>query len=73
MVVDEDPADTALPVVRTFWSLPLAKRIKGETIALAHCYGEDAIEGIADLSGLELPEIGALRESLLSAACKDGA
>lgn len=73
MVVDEEAADTALPVVRTFWSLPLAKRIKGETIALAHCYGDDAIEGIADLSGLDLPEIGALRESLLAAACREAA
>lgn len=73
MVVDEDPADTALPVVRTFWSLPLAKRLKGETIALAHCYGDDAIEGIADLADLDLPDIGALRESLLAAACKEAA
>lgn len=73
MVVDEDPADTALPTVRTFWSIPLAKRLKGETIALSHCYGEDAIEGIADLSGLDLPEIGKLREILLAAACKEAA
>lgn len=71
MVVDEDPADTALPTVRTFWSLPLGKRLKGETIALAHCYGEDAIEGIADLSGLDLPEIGKLRETLFATACKE--
>lgn len=73
MVVDEEAADTALPVVHTFWSLPLGKRIKGETIALAHCYGDDAIEGIADLTGLDLPEIGALRESLLAAACREAA
>lgn len=71
MVVDEDPLDTALPTVRTFWSLSLAKRLKGETIALAHCYGEDAIEGVADVSGLDLPETGELRSSLLAAACKD--
>ena len=71
MVVDEDPSDTALPTVRTFWSLPLAKRLKGETIALAHCYGEDAIEGVADLSGLDLPEIGKLRQTLLASACKE--
>lgn len=73
MVVDEDPSDTALPIVRTFWSLPLVRRLKGETIALAHCYGDDAIEGIADLSGLDLPEVGTLRESLLAAACKEAA
>lgn len=71
MVVDEDPVDTALPAVRTFWSLPLGKRLKGETIMLAQCYGEDAIEGVADLAGLDLPPIGKLRESLLAAACED--
>jgi HD-GYP domain-containing protein (c-di-GMP phosphodiesterase class II) len=71
MVVDEDPADTALPTVRTFWSLPLGKRLKGETIALACCYGEDAIEGVADLTGLDLPELPKLREGLLAAACKE--
>lgn len=70
MVVDEDPADPALPVVRTFWSVPLGKRLKGETIPLADCYGEDAIEGVADLAGLDLPETGKLRESLLAAACR---
>ncbi|ABD25290.1 metal dependent phosphohydrolase [Novosphingobium aromaticivorans DSM 12444] len=73
MVVDEDPADAARPAVRTFWSVPLNKRLKGETIALAHCYGEDSIEGIADLSGLDLPEVSRLRETLLAAACKDTA
>lgn len=71
MVVDEEPSDTALPTVRTFWSLPLGKRLKGETIALAHCYGDDAIEGIADLSGLDLPDIAKLRESLFATACKE--
>jgi HD-GYP domain-containing protein (c-di-GMP phosphodiesterase class II) len=73
MVIDEDPLDTALPTVRTFWSLPLARRLRGETIALAHCYGEDAIEGVADLSGLDLPEPARLRKSLLAAACKEAA
>lgn len=72
MVVDEDPSDTAHPIVKTFWSLPLGKRLKGETIALAHCYGEDAIEGVADLAGLDLPPVGPLREALLNAACKEG-
>ncbi|HQS69403.1 MAG: hypothetical protein B7Y36_17625 [Novosphingobium sp. 28-62-57] len=71
MVVDEDPVDTHLPTVRTFWSLPQDKRLKGENIALAHCYGEDAIDGVADLTGLDLPDIAKLRESLLAAACKE--
>ncbi|MGV3512527.1 MAG: HD-GYP domain-containing protein [Novosphingobium sp.] len=73
MVVDEEPSDTTLPIVRTFWSLPLARRLKGETIALAHCYGDDSIEGIANMSDLDLPDIGTLRESLLAAACKEAA
>ncbi|MBB4613104.1 HD-GYP domain-containing protein [Novosphingobium taihuense] len=71
MVVDEDPADPALPTVRTFWSIPLSKRLRGETIALAHCYGDDAIEGIADISGLDLPDIDKLREALFTTACKE--
>ncbi|MFN3424763.1 MAG: HD-GYP domain-containing protein [Novosphingobium meiothermophilum] len=71
MVVDEDPAETALPTVRTFWSLVQGRKVRGETIALAHCYGEDAIEGVADLSGLDLPEIDKLRSALLAAACRE--
>lgn len=71
MVVDEDPTDRALPTVRAFWSLPQGQRVKGETIALAHCYGADAIEGVADLAGLDLPPTEKLRESLLEAACKE--
>ena len=78
MVVDEDPADPALPTVRTFWSVPLGRKLKGETIALAHCYGEDAIEGIADLRALDLPAldlpaVDKLREALLAASCRSAA
>lgn len=73
MVVDEDPSDPALPTVRTFWSTDLGKRLKGETIVLAHCYGDDAIEGVADLRGLDLPDVDKLRESLMTAACRDSA
>lgn len=71
MVIDEDPSDPALPTVRTLWSLPQARRIKSETIALAHCYGADEITGVADLEGLALPEVGKLREVLLAGACKE--
>jgi len=66
MVVDEDPADLASPTVRTFWSLDLGKRLKGETVVLAHCYGDDAIEGVADLRDLDLPETDKLRQSLMN-------
>ena len=67
MVVDEDPQDHALPTVRTFYSNDSGKRIKGETIALAHCYGADEIVGLAELAGLELPDLGDLRKSILAA------
>lgn len=70
MVVDEDPSDLALPTVRTFWSLDLGKRLKGETIALAHCYGKDAIEGVADLRGLDLPDLDKLRQTLINAVVR---
>ncbi|MBA4355311.1 MAG: metal-dependent phosphohydrolase [Novosphingobium sp.] len=72
MVVDEDLSDPSLPTVRTFWSTALGKRLKGETIVLAHCYGEDAIEGVADLRGLDLPDLDSLRETLMNAACATG-
>jgi hypothetical protein len=67
MVVDEDPTDRALPTVYTFWSRPLAKKIRGETIQLSQCYGADEIVGIAQLGELPLPPLGTLRNSLLSA------
>ncbi len=73
MVIDEDPADYSRPKVRTFYSLRLDKRIRSETIALAHCFGEDAIVGVADLAGVELAELRKLREALFQAACKTDA
>jgi HD-GYP domain-containing protein (c-di-GMP phosphodiesterase class II) len=73
MVVDEDPSDPSSPTVRTFWSVELGKRLKGKTIMLAQCFGEDAIEGLADLRGLDLPEQDALRQSLLAGACREEA
>jgi HD domain len=67
MVVDEDPEERTLPSVMTFWSRPLGKRIKGELIELSRCYGADEIVGIARLGDLELPPLGALRQTLLNA------
>lgn len=72
MVVDEDASDSAHPVVRTFWSLAQGKRAKPETIRLADCYGEDAIEGVADLDGLDLPPLDKLRQTLLTSAVNQG-
>lgn len=67
MVVDEDPTEHALPTVFTFWSKPHGKKIKSEVIMLSQCYGADEIVGIAQLGGLDLPPLGALRQSLLNA------
>lgn len=71
MVIDEDPFESALPAVRVFYSLALGKRLKGETIALAHCYGEDEIVGAADLAGLDLPDAAELRRSILEGVCRE--
>ncbi len=70
MVVDENPDSLSHPVVRTFYSLTLGMRLRGETIDLANCYGEDEIIGIADLNGLVLPELSQLRDLIFIAACK---
>lgn len=67
MVVDEDHTERALPTVFTFWSRPLERKVKGEIIVLSQCYGADEIVGIAQLGGLDLPPLGALRQSLLAA------
>ncbi|MCW1383523.1 DUF3391 domain-containing protein [Novosphingobium sp. KCTC 2891] len=68
MVVDEDPSDSARPTVRVFHSLATGKPIRQQTIALAHCYGEDEIVGSADIA---VPDIAGLRERLLAAAARD--
>ena len=70
MVVAENPADTNLPLVRSFWSLELDKAVPQDNIDLANCFGQDAITGFADLTGLVLPEIPALREMLFASALK---
>lgn len=70
MVVDQDPADPTLPTVRAFYSIASSKYIAAKTIALANCFGEDAIEGIAELTGLGLPEPADLREQLFGAAAR---
>ena len=67
MVVDEDQVERTLPTVYTFWSRPLNKRLKGDVIELAQCYGADEIVGIAQLGGLDGPPLGGLRQTLLTA------
>ena len=42
-------------------------------IVLSQCYGADEIAGIAQLGGLDLPPLGALRQSLLTAYARTAA
>lgn len=73
MVVDEDPADSALPTVRVFHSLVTEGPVRQETIVLAQCYGQDGIVGTADLAAVGVDDVCALRARLLRAAERDGA
>lgn len=66
MVVDQDPEALDLPTVHAFFSTQAGKRISGQTIPLAHCYGEDAIARVADLSAYELPPADELRARILA-------
>jgi HD-GYP domain-containing protein (c-di-GMP phosphodiesterase class II) len=72
MVVDQDAADCALPVVRIFGArgpnglVPL----RPVTLALGQCYGEDAIEGIADPLGLPFRPWGELRADIMAGAIR---
>lgn len=70
MVVDVDREEVDKPTVRTFYSLASNERTRPATIDLARCYGEDEIVGIADLSGLMLPEPEQLRDLLFLQAHK---
>lgn len=64
MVVHEDPDNPACPIVQPFYSLETGGPSWRPRLALATCFGEDAITGIADLTGLPLPEISVLREQV---------
>jgi hypothetical protein len=57
-------------VVKPFYSLAQDRRIQGKVIHLAQCQGEDEIVGVADLSGLVLPEEQQLRDLLFMSAHK---
>lgn len=70
MVIDEDPDQIDQPVVQPFFSLSINARIRTPPIELAHCFGEDKIVGIADLSGLILPEPAQLRDLIFMQAHK---
>lgn len=68
LVIDEDRKDSAKPIVQAFYSYVSHTRIKPHRIALAQCEGKDEIVGIADLSGLGLPEDSHLREMIFLGA-----
>lgn len=70
MVIDEDPRDKDKPVVQVFYSLEQQERIVPHRVALAQPDCKDAIIGIADLAGLDLPEEGQLRELVFFTAYK---
>lgn len=74
MVVDQDGADNALPIVRIFGSIGVNGAMAAGrhiTLALGHCHGEDAIAGIADPVSLRLPSLNLLRHRLMAGAIRN--
>ena len=69
MVVDQCPSDIARPKVRAFYSLIAGGMIPPVEVDLAHCYGEDAIEGSVSPQAYGIADMAALREKLFTAAC----
>lgn len=70
MVIDDDLRDREKPVVQVFYSLEQQERIVPHRVALAQADCKDAIIGIADLTDLDLPEEGQLRELVFFTAYK---
>ncbi len=73
MVTDEDQRDYTSPVVQVFYSLNTNEQIKPYRIELARSQDEDWIVDIADITGLDLPEPGYLREMLFLSTYKNAA
>jgi HD-GYP domain-containing protein (c-di-GMP phosphodiesterase class II) len=72
MVVDQDPGDDALPVVRIFGSVQHGRLapLRPVTLALGQCFGEDAITGIADPQTLQVPPFADLRADIMAGAIR---
>lgn len=70
MVVDQDPSDYARPKVRCFYSIATGRFVQPTDIALAHCYGEDEIEGLANPADYGIADFATMRERLFAAASK---
>lgn len=72
MVVAEDSEDPDLPVVQPFYALDTQEKCWSPRLALARCYGQDAIVETADLTGLGLPEPDVLRDQIFMRSVKKG-
>jgi HD-GYP domain-containing protein (c-di-GMP phosphodiesterase class II) len=70
MVIDQSASDLALPKVRAFYSLALAKPVTPEVIDLAHCYGADSIARIADAAASDLPDFARAKVRMLALITK---
>ncbi|MCU0948820.1 MAG: DUF3391 domain-containing protein [Porphyrobacter sp.] len=70
MVIDDDLRDKTKPVVQAFYSRAERERIVPHRITLAQNDCKDSITGIADLSGLDLPDDAQLRELVFFTAYK---
>lgn len=68
LVVAQDEDDASLPLVRTFFSARERRPVKQSDIALARCFGEDAIAGPADPAEHGCTDFAALREKLFASA-----
>lgn len=71
MVIDEDRKDPLRPVVQAFYSLDSGERIMPHRIALAQGNDNERILGIADLTGLGLPQDAHLRELVFLSAYRN--
>jgi HD-GYP domain-containing protein (c-di-GMP phosphodiesterase class II) len=70
MVIDLDPRDSTKPIVQAFYDLTSGDRVIPHRINLAANAGQDDIIGIADLTGLGLPDDEQLRELVFLSAYK---
>ena len=70
MVIDDDLRDKEKPVVQVFYSLEDQERVVPHRVTLAQADCKDGIIGIADLTGLDLPEEDQLRELVFFTAYK---
>ncbi|MCL6250564.1 DUF3391 domain-containing protein [Altererythrobacter sp. KTW20L] len=68
MVIDHKSSQMTTPVVRVFYSLVNHQRVIEHTVDLASSSVDDKIIGVADLSGLVLPEAAQLRELIFLGA-----